>query len=1788
MQHSNAISLRSIFLLGMICCMLSSLSAIDQWTTMPMQSVNTMQTGVRPIYTTTGSLRRGMLSAAPVTTMGSTSTYSPATTCYSGRSTTVLGRNAEMTLQNINVSTPVMRRLGGGDNDDDDDWGDNPGSGAGGGSSGQPEASVGTVMILLLFAEIYFAVQVRRKRKKDQAANQTINQHLETQQPNQYQQPQSQSTNKIKTSRLMKKVAAILFLLSLALSAMAASSYTITYSPGAYGTGTEQTATTGNNGKLTLLGAIFMRSGYVQTGWTYTKGNGTVVELELEQANVSFDKDRTLTPIWEEVTTTYTITYNAGANGTGYVAPDTKTGGVALTLSSSTFARAGYVQDGWSTSDGGAKAYNLGGSYTDNADITLYPHWVALTTYTITYLPGTHGTGTIEAGTKYQGIDYTLTRSTFTYDENHVQDGWSTSDGGAKVYELGGTYSTDANVTLYPHWTWAYYVRGTMFEQANWNDQWEGKMYTNGTRYAYSMTLEPGDYEFKIYTPKNSHTWYGNYGLEVYYMDYINHTDWQSYSDGGKNIGLRIGVAATYTFLFDASTNKVSVIFPDTKYYLVGEFTDNWASPIEFHGTGTTRIAEVEFPYGAATQQFKIKNNYDEWYGNNGTMTVSNHTGWVFETSLGNCRITPSCAGTYRFILNTSTMALTVEYPEGTENGYYIVGDFNNWTKSDDYLLDGANSQVSIPLAYQTTYEFYLVHSCTGVVYSVNATWTAAGEKTLTGTDTHAKVTTGYGGEYVFKLSATTPKIYIYYPTTTKYYLGISGIATAWALDDKRRFTENTNGSGVYTLGVNLEACTDYEFKIVKKDGSETWNGSDNTSIHFNCTDWTYTEGGGSNISLTSQKAGIYTFSITPATKKYSVKFPEPYCALIGDFNSWSRCSHVFPDNGVLSVSLTASSVTDIQILTSDTKRGFYAYTNLGSETPVTTTILNYDTHTKDEIGNDPGIRVEADMAGEYSFIYDFETHQISIIYPDVEHIELCRGSYYNLPYGYVWTGDNQYVSGSKFMALDEGQYVIQGDNVIDLSHVAYTFVVTSCPYEYRILSHTSYGDFYSNVVYAEGDSLSFFAEADAGAYCHYQRRLAGASDWTVTGANNLQSGKSVSSNGIYHTAFTTLSDVADMTDAWTPYEGELYVYNGNPNVVTTFEEITPNRSNANEYFDHTVVMRGTNNAATTGVTMGDEINTCISYADGRYSAQTAEGWDFVRYIYNASDNHFQRTILKYGNSNYLYVQGSTAATNDFTYLGDNKFEVDFNGNANCNIHLIAKNGTEYQYLLYRTGLSTDVLNVIGTMSSSFTMAMHAYYDFRTNKILCGWMPNNYYTSSTISIDANLLIRRIDKTDPTPFASNYTGTITMGRKTYFIQEFTSDLSSSLADSYFYFTLPYAASMSDIFGLEDMAYKTNYTVQRYRGDKRAQYGDAYVNSSPGYWANLNTSASLEAGRGYEIGIDGIAYPSDQNAPSPSKRRLIFPSSSTGFIVKAPRSYESTVIAANAVSSGIDEASHANWNVVGTPGLVAVTPYASSSFDFTGLNGNTSPNYLYTWNGNFNDFTVQNYQTFTFQPMMSYFMQYVGTIQWGSASTPAAVRARAPKSGDRVICDLYEVSLSNTYGEEEDKTYVSFSSDGANTFEQHRDLYKIPTANHAQIYSAGVISETQNKAFAAQDVERDVVVEVPLTLTLENGEYTISLTNVLTTEAIPTPLYLYDAETDTRACLTDGQVYTFQSNGKVAGRFFLRLYTSDGHNVATDLESVEENQNSVLNVKYIRNGKLYIRHDGNTYDATGLRL
>lgn len=150
----------------------------------------------------------------------------------------------------------------------------------------------------------------------------------------------------------------------------------------------------------------------------------------------------------------YAVKYNANG-GSGAPAAQTKWYGETLTLSKTKPTRSGYDFVGWATSANGAAAYQPGGNYTTNAAVTLYAVW-AQTSYTVSY-NAQGGTGAPAAQTKYKGVNLTLS-STVPTKDGYVFQGWATSAGGAVAYQPGGTYSTDAAVTLYAVWTTGTYT----------------------------------------------------------------------------------------------------------------------------------------------------------------------------------------------------------------------------------------------------------------------------------------------------------------------------------------------------------------------------------------------------------------------------------------------------------------------------------------------------------------------------------------------------------------------------------------------------------------------------------------------------------------------------------------------------------------------------------------------------------------------------------------------------------------------------------------------------------------------------------------------------------------------------------------------------------------------------------------------------------------------------------------------------------------------------------------------------------------------------------------------------------------------------------------------------------------------------------------------------------------------------------------------------------------------------------------------------------------------------------
>ena len=147
--------------------------------------------------------------------------------------------------------------------------------------------------------------------------------------------------------------------------------------------------------------------------------------------------------------TTYTVKYDANG-GIGAPSNQTKKQGEALTLSTTKPTKTGYTFTSWNTKkDGTGTKYDIGASYTVDADLTLYAQYKENTvTYTVKY-DANGGENAPKEQTKTKGKELVLS-TTVPTKEGYKFVNWNTKkDGTGTSYNAGSKYTTEASVTLY-------------------------------------------------------------------------------------------------------------------------------------------------------------------------------------------------------------------------------------------------------------------------------------------------------------------------------------------------------------------------------------------------------------------------------------------------------------------------------------------------------------------------------------------------------------------------------------------------------------------------------------------------------------------------------------------------------------------------------------------------------------------------------------------------------------------------------------------------------------------------------------------------------------------------------------------------------------------------------------------------------------------------------------------------------------------------------------------------------------------------------------------------------------------------------------------------------------------------------------------------------------------------------------------------------------------------------------------------------------------------------------------
>ncbi len=610
----------------------------------------------------------------------------------------------------------------------------------------------------------------------------------------------------------------------------------------------------------------FKLCGY--NSWTYQRGDASNVTItqgtktSSGSGDIKFQSTYAGTAVITFVPTSndmvihcpYQISYNKGANGSGTVASGSKTWNASFTLSSSTFTRAGYTQDGWSTSDGGEKVYDLGGSYTTNADLTLYPHWTEnMSSVTLTASPSGKGSFTIggsAATSTSVGVTTTKSVTAVPISGYHFVS-WAIT-GGATISSTttnpttvtGGGAGTAATLTA----TFAADDVYTLTVAAGTGISAVTGTTNNikaGDNIAITATVAPG-YTWSTWTKTGAGTL-------------------STFTAGTKNQTVTVGTAGDITLTASATENMSTLT--TSNHYDAGD--PSYSAPtISGSATNVGYVTTREITAPAAG-------------------TGYNFVGWT----LTNCTRTDGGGATANPITirsNGDGAAATVvaNYEEVLTTSYVIVGGSAiagtpTWSntisfskKSGEAASNVAYAEIPISdvIAEGTkgNYEFKIKDGDTWYGLNGNGNvwdyYSNSGEQTLV-TGDNIRLNANVVGTYIAKIDYTSdPKITITWPVALSIYRSDPNDDTN--VGDHAWSTMPTSTSYRWTL--NLEANTTYEFKINDKG---TYYGS-NTDITTSISNRDFATNT-NDTKLITKSAGTFTFTWDASTHKLTVQYPK-------------------------------------------------------------------------------------------------------------------------------------------------------------------------------------------------------------------------------------------------------------------------------------------------------------------------------------------------------------------------------------------------------------------------------------------------------------------------------------------------------------------------------------------------------------------------------------------------------------------------------------------------------------------------------------------------------------------------------------------------------------------------------------------------------------------------------------------------------------------------------------------------------------------------------------------------
>ena len=1535
--------------------------------------------------------------------------------------------------------------------------------------------------------------------------------------------------------------------------------------------------------------------------------------------------------------TQYTVTYSKGNYGTGNNVTDNKVYGTALTLKDKgNFTREHYTQTAWNTNANGTggTSYALKASYTQEAELQLYPTWTPIE-YKITY--------NLDGGTNHANNpdNYTVETPTITLQAptkaGYTFDGWY-SDAeftGEKVTTI--AKGTTGDITLYAKWS-------------------ETK---------YSVNINTNNRNWGITTPSGAN-WVGATPVNLTATPHTGYdfTEWKA--TGGASIAdpnlatttITATASGTVTAHFAESLYDITVLSSNDTYGKVTQsapqagvttaitITAEPKEGYEFTGwskTGDITIASINSATttltatskGTVTANFAKKGSTPIYFKANHAWTAANAWFAVYYWNANNDRgwsvLNPICGSDYykAEVPAGYTGFKFVRFRPSTAGGYDSENGGLNWTnpwnQSGDLVVptDG-KTMFDTKKVYFKPNDKWKTDNMRFAAYfyddSKNEKWMSLELTSIDGVYT-CDIPTEYEGEkdykYVIFCRMDPSKSDNNWSNCKNKTVDLQlfddseGIKSfdkncytiwndQWGKDPNNDNDSNPGATGYWSLindeatyGVTLYSCSFGEYGFI-----------------YN------------NVEYTSPESGNITYQIpiNATVKVFSRPYSKEYRGDVMVNQSGTKWE-ITPDNPFLNI--TCHTILDDNYKTTGEHEVYLAVPHVSGDKAwwyqmADHTNYLYAFHSRTETGQ--GYSVKMDEVGTATINSQVHTYYRCVIPAEVNTIRFEKHK----------TTDNSNVLQSIDLRYDiplNSVNCYRLDRSEDNKKAGVWEHAPGFGSDFRLVHHRAQGVSYSSDIIRKGTisqtvSLHIYTVNAGAEYPKLELQQQNTNgEWVpVSGQTKLVKDiKKIMNDqqdkgcGVWN--FTVTTDGADKAEVNfnTPqrYTGNYYIRTNNAEGEWRNYTLSTNHMTFSSYAKNHIEYTGythyfcryidvIDNSTVPGHNKNVKFIIANDYAavlsnEMTGDSHTTSGGDLpesanVRWTWNEMTNVVSRAYILGSHGSYDHIVANGDRLND---QEDWIYEIDLTGikqGDKLNIHADYPS-KDIGTIKKTTQTFADNLEMIKTdPSNQNSYTVRVMYDFKINKTLIMLLPDQ---ADPANIGVDVFIERTnqgktDKEKTTQVKSTVTSN--EGYTVYSTLKLTKEHLTSTTKTewerlYYWISFPFDVRISEIFGFGE--YGKHYIIQYYDGAERAKNG--CWADSPTYWRQItDTTYSarrndeddngnpqngiLKANKGYVLALARNIAKSNIFDHGNEYVRLYFPSREKIYSINGD--IQNTFVHLMPHTCTIEREDRyiydSNWHIIGVPS------YANKEQKLT----EEDVLYFYTYNTADNTYNVtpaenaSGDQTITFESMHAYMVQFAGNINWQSTwdlDAHSVVARRQSAEAQENYALRLELQRDGQYA---DQAFVQLKAEGATAdFDMNQDLTKIINAG-ANIYTLAGEKRIQVAGNVLPIAKTTIPVGIQVA---QAGTYTIALPDG--TSGISATLV--DNQTDTHTnLLLEGYTITLDA-GSHENRFYIVL---DPERTATAVENIGDVQGDKAQ-KFLIDGQLIIRTEQGVYDATG---